>query len=126
MKRLLALGLSLGLVAAMAVPTVATNGTFEVRICHLTSAGDPIPPFGPTDDRMFYLGKLVVVDSPSLPAHLAHGDSATFCDGSSTCRYDYGQYRTDAAGLASLYSSAMTNGLKFWDEADCFITQSRF
>jgi hypothetical protein len=126
MKRLLAFGLSLGLVAALAVPVIATEEPYEVTICHLTSAGDPIPPFSDGDNRMFYLGKLEIVDPPSLRAHFAHGDSTTFCDGSAACRYQYGQYRTDAAGLANLYISAMSNGLKFWDEANCFITQPRF
>ena len=125
MKRLLAFGLSLGLVAALAVPVLAvTDGPEKVEICHVTSASDPIPPFFPnTDDRIFYLGKLLVVSSEAVPAHLEHGDSATLYayDGSK----GYDTYRTDQAGLDNLALSASNNNLKYWTQADCFVTKQR-
>jgi hypothetical protein len=88
-----------------------------VDICHLNGVSDVIPTFNPgTDLRLFYPGMVITVAQAAVPAHLAHGDSATLGSGD-------GEYRTDAAGLANIRQSAENNGLRVWKHADCFVTR---
>jgi len=89
----------------------------KVDICHVNRASDPIPTFNPTTDhRLFYPGKVISVAQTSVAAHVAHGDSAIRGE-------NVGQYRTDTAGLASIRLSAKNNGLRFWENANCFVTR---
>jgi hypothetical protein len=114
----LSLGLALGLFLAMSIPAGAESRTDKIELCHVTAASDPIPTFHPTTDlRMFYPGKVIRISVEALTAHEDHGDSATLGAGD-------GQYRTDQAGLDNLRISAENNDLRFWDEANCFVTRT--
>jgi len=69
---------------------------------------------------MVYLGNLIIVAEEAEAAHTAHGDSADpWLDTGS----GVDQYRTDEIGLANVLQSASVDGLKAFENADCFVTR---